>query len=108
MLVKPVIVNMVLVIVMYNLVSYYFLLTLGVIATCFLVIVAMFVFLRQKNPIIKIAMSGFMFINLIAIAFIFATIFGYNISYLIDIVVIYFILGFSSYVLYFVFFNKRS
>jgi multisubunit Na+/H+ antiporter MnhF subunit len=81
---------------------------LGLISAGLAIIISFFVFLKEKNPVLKVATSGVIFTFLIITSILFTAGIGYNISYLIDIIVIYFILGFSNILLYFVFFNKRS
>ena len=84
------------------------LLLVGILLSILGILFAVLIFFKQKNVIVKIITSGFLFINLIAIAIIFTSISGYSLSGLIDIILIYFILGFASFLLYFIFFNKRS
>lgn len=67
-----------------------------------------FTFIKIQSPVSKIIISGFIFILLICTSIVLTIIYKYDISAFIDIAVIYFILGFSSFVLYFVFFNKRT
>jgi hypothetical protein len=82
--------------------------TIGILMFFIVSIFSIFVFSTQTNPMIKIIISSFLFLNLIIISIIFTLTSKYNFSYLIDIIVIYFILGFASLLLYFMFFNKRS
>jgi hypothetical protein len=67
-----------------------------------------FNFFGKKNPVSKIIVSGFIFILITICTTTLTVMFDYDLSGFIDIIVIYFILGFSSFVLYFVFFNKRT
>lgn len=86
----------------------YFVFGVGLVLCLFAFIASTVLFARQQHPVVKIIVSALVVILMISIAFIFTVTAGYNLSYFLDIAIIYFILGFSSFVLYFVFFNKRS
>lgn len=92
---------------MHSLINYIFSI-LALVSAALASIISIFIFLGERNPVLKIATSGIVFTFLIITAILFTCGVNYNISYLLDIIVIYFILGFSNVLLYFVFFNKRS
>ena len=86
----------------------FFLIAVSIAFSLIVASLAIFTFFKNKNPIVKIIVSGFLLVLMASISLMLTTVFDYNLSYLVDIIVIYFILGFANFVLYFVFFNKRS
>ena len=64
--------------------------------------------INRKSPILKVILSGYISISIIFIGIVLTSISVHSTSDYIDITTIYFILGFASFVLYFVFFNKRT
>ncbi len=63
---------------------------------------------KKITPPLKIVLSGYIAILITLIGIIITSISDYNVSYYIDIMTIYFILGFANCVLYFVFFHRRT
>lgn len=86
----------------------FFLIAVSIAFSLIVASLSIFTFFKNKNPIVKIIVSGFLLVLMASISLMLTTVFEYNLSYLVDIIVIYFILGFANFVLYFVFFNKRS
>jgi hypothetical protein len=72
------------------------------------IITGVILFFIKKNPVLRILISALATIFMLISAILLTSISQYDMSYFIDISVIYFILGFANFVLYFIFFNKRT
>jgi hypothetical protein len=71
-------------------------------------ILSYFLIHKNKHPILKVIVSGFIFILIAFIGLLLTAFSNYKTSDYIDITTIYFVLGFANFVIYFVFFNKRK